>query len=110
MAPGAVDRDPDNRCAIALKLWEHLAVEGHLVAADRAPVGRVERNDQRPAAEVCERRRLVWRRVKCEVRCLCAFRERARRLCSGTRATFGLVEHLPSPFGPPNLATALHLP
>jgi hypothetical protein len=44
------------------------ALEGHLVAADGAPVGRVEGKDNRPAAQVAQAELLVRRRVQLEIR------------------------------------------
>src|SRR6185503_9677771 len=53
--PNAVDGDAEELRLIGLELLEELVVDGHLVAAHGAPVGRVEGEDQRPAAKVRER-------------------------------------------------------
>src|SRR5438309_2328456 len=55
---------------VALKLRKDLVVQHHLVAAHRTPVGRIEREYHRPAAEVPQRDRLVRGAVQREVRCL----------------------------------------
>src|SRR5690606_4200406 len=43
MAPATVDRDAKQGRTEPLELVQDLVVERHLVAADRAPVGRIER-------------------------------------------------------------------
>ena len=58
VAPGAVDGDADELRAEPLELGQDLVVERHLVAADRAPVGRIEREDQPLAAKSPSR--TVW--------------------------------------------------
>ena len=52
MAPGAVDGDPQQVGATAApELGQDLVVQGHLVAADRTPVGRIEGQNYRPAGK-----------------------------------------------------------
>jgi hypothetical protein len=78
MAPDAVDRDPEERCAEPLELRKHLLVQGHLIRADGAPVLRVEREDHRPPAELGERHGLVGTGAKCEFGRFRTRRERHR--------------------------------
>src|SRR5438034_7580814 len=59
VAPHAVHRDSEQRRPVALKLGQDLVVKRHLVPAYRAPVGRIERQDHRPAAEIAQRHGLV---------------------------------------------------
>src|SRR2546430_11084779 len=70
VAPHPVDRDAKQLGPVALKLRKDLVVQHHLVAAHRTPVGRIEREYHRPAAEVPQRDRLVRGAVQREVRCL----------------------------------------
>jgi hypothetical protein len=59
MTPRAVDRDPDDLRAESGKLVLQLAVERELVAADGAPIRRIEHEDCRPAEQVVATERLV---------------------------------------------------
>ena len=68
MTPGAVDGDAEQLGVVLLELRQDLVVERHLVAADRAPVGRIERQHDGPAAEVRERDRLIRSGVQLEIR------------------------------------------
>src|ERR1700704_4184960 len=47
VAPGAIDRNSQYLGPIFLEFGANLIVEGHLIAADRAPIGRVERENDR---------------------------------------------------------------
>src|SRR5688500_607906 len=55
MAPHAVHGHAKHLRAELLELTRQLAVDGHLVAADRAPVGGVEGQDHGPAAQLRKR-------------------------------------------------------
>ena len=59
MTPDAVDRDAEELRVVVAKLVEDLVVDAHLVAAHRAPVGGVERQDHRLTAKVRERELLM---------------------------------------------------
>ena len=76
VTPHAVDRNADQLGVESRKLWKDFVVEPHLIAADRTPVRRIEREDYRPAAKFAERHLLIGRRRKGKV----------RRLSSGARA------------------------
>src|SRR6266540_5672286 len=52
MGPGAVDRDAEELSSMPLELGHDLLVQPQLVGAHRAPVGRIEHQDQGPAAEL----------------------------------------------------------
>ena len=49
MAPCAVNRNPYYLGPVLLELRQHFVVKGHLVAADRTPIGGIKRQDDRPA-------------------------------------------------------------
>ena len=68
VTPRAVDRDPDERGAEPLELGQCLVVEGQLVAAHRAPIGRIERHHQVAAPEVGQLRLRIRRHGKFEGR------------------------------------------
>ena len=51
-----------------LELGQRLVIEGHLIAAHRAPVGRIEHKDNGVAQEIAERHGLVRRRLEGEIR------------------------------------------
>src|SRR2546430_16262816 len=55
MAPDAIYGDAEELGAVALELGQDLVVERHLVPADRAPVSRIERQDDGLAAVVTQR-------------------------------------------------------
>ena len=80
MAPRPIDGDAEDRGAILLELRQRLVIESHLIAADRAPVGRVERKHNRFAGEIAERERLIGSDVQREVRRFRAGREQLRLL------------------------------
>ena len=67
MAPRAVDRDAEQLGVVFRELVRHLVVERHLIAADRAPVGGIEREHDRPAAKIRELDRLVGRGMELEI-------------------------------------------
>ena len=52
---------PTSSRAVALELGQHLVVERQLVAADGAPVGRIEDEDHRLAAQTAQRHALAVR-------------------------------------------------
>src|SRR5437868_4992393 len=52
VAPGPIDRYANELRAVPLELGEHLVVERHLIAAHRAPVRRIECQDDRVSAEL----------------------------------------------------------
>lgn len=66
VAPRAVDGNSEQLRAVAAELVEDLVVQSHLIAAHRAPVGRVERQDDGFAPEVGQLDLLVRRRVQLE--------------------------------------------
>src|SRR5258706_7809055 len=68
MAPDAVDRDAQELCIVPLKFFQNLVVEGELIAADGAPVGRVECQDDGVAAKFGQRDLLIGRAVQVEGR------------------------------------------
>src|ERR1700730_6388286 len=70
VAPGTIDGYAEKLGPEALELGQHLLVERHLVAADRAPVGRVEGENDGPPPEVLEADRLIGGRVQREIRSL----------------------------------------
>jgi hypothetical protein len=63
-----------------LELGQRLVIEGHLIAAHRAPVGRVEGKHNRFAGEIAERERLIRSDVEREVGRFRARREQLRVL------------------------------
>src|SRR5208282_149959 len=75
MAPGAIDRDADDCRLEFVKLGENFIIERHLITAHRTPVGRVERQYQRSAAEVAQRNELVRCTVQRKIRGRSAGRE-----------------------------------
>src|SRR5205814_49190 len=67
-------------CIEPAKLGQQLLVERQLIRTDRAPVFRIEGEDDRLAAELRQRDGLIGCRWKLEVRCLGAGREWGRTL------------------------------
>jgi hypothetical protein len=59
MAPNAIDGNAEQLGVEAPELAEQLVVERHLIAAHRAPVRGIERDDHRPAAELADRHSLI---------------------------------------------------
>src|ERR1700704_3818995 len=59
VTPRAIDRDAQQLGAVLAKLRKHLVVQGHLIAADWAPVRGIEGEDDRRAPQVTERQELV---------------------------------------------------
>ena len=80
MAPDAVDRDAHQLCIEPAKLGQQLLVERQLIRTDRAPVFRIEGEDDRLAAELRQRDGLIGCRWKLEVGRLGAGREWGRTL------------------------------
>src|SRR5262245_27896774 len=64
VTPLAVDGDAEEVGVVALELRQNLVVERHLVSAHRAPVGRVEGQDDRLGSQLVQRERLVGRGVE----------------------------------------------
>src|SRR5882757_6186323 len=83
MTPCAVDRYAKELSLKLLKLIQHFVIERHLIAAHRAPVGRVKCEHYWSPAELVERHRLVWRASQGEV----------GRPCAGTK--HGAVTGIP---------------
>src|SRR4051812_22318822 len=67
VAPGPINRNPQNGRLMILEFWKDLVVERNLVAANRTPVCRVEDEDHRAAAQLAKRERLVRSDVQCEI-------------------------------------------
>ena len=74
VAPHTVDGNAKQLCAVFVELPMHFVVDRHLIPADGAPVGWVERQHDWPAAEVGEPDHLVGGGLKRERRS-----DRARR-------------------------------
>ncbi len=68
MAPGPVDRDAQQLGAEPAEVGQNLVVQDHLVAADWAPVGRIEGQDHPPSLQLGEGQLLIRRDVEGEVR------------------------------------------
>ena len=68
VAPGAVDRDAQDRRVELVKHRQDLVVQRHLISAHRAPVGRIERQDDRITLEFLKRQFLIGRHPKRESR------------------------------------------
>ena len=68
VTPHAIDRDPHQLGAVVVELGEHFVEERQLIAADGTPVGGIEGENHRTAAQLGERERLVRRGVQREVR------------------------------------------
>ena len=60
VTPRAIDRDAQDFGLKLLKLIQHFVIESDLIAADRAPVGRVKCEHHRASPELAQRYRLVW--------------------------------------------------
>src|SRR5205085_7023935 len=78
MAPDPIDRDAEQFGVEARKLGEDLVVQGHLIAAHRAPVGRIKGENDWPTVKIAQRDLLVGRRVERKVR---RWRAGAEKLC-----------------------------
>ena len=81
MTPRPVYRDPHDLGAVLVKLGENLVVQRDLVATHRAPVGRVEYEDDWSSSELAQTKYLVGRRVKGEVWSWCAGGENVGDVC-----------------------------
>src|SRR3989441_1447252 len=79
VAPGAIHRDAEQPGAVTLELGPNLVVQRHLIAAHRAPVRRIERENHRVPAVVTQRDGLIRRTVQGEV----------GRLSPGRKRTLG---------------------
>src|SRR5689334_8346644 len=60
MTPGPVDEDSEQFGLLFVKLGENFIVERDLVAAHRTPIRRVEAEHDRAAAQVSQRKILIW--------------------------------------------------
>src|SRR6185436_13976983 len=78
VAPALVDGDGQKLGGVLIELGEDSVVEAELIAADWAPVGRIEGEDHRPAAELGQVNTLVGRGGELESRC-----RGSRRQCAG---------------------------
>src|SRR5262249_51355528 len=67
VAPCPVHRDSEDHRAVLVKLREDLVVETHLIAAHRAPVGRIEGQDHRVPPELGQGDGLIRRALQPEV-------------------------------------------
>jgi hypothetical protein len=47
----------------AAELRQDLVIEGHLITADRTPIGRIESQNDWVTAKVAQRHRVIWRTV-----------------------------------------------
>src|SRR5207249_2147934 len=77
VAPGAIHRDAEQLGAVAVEIGEDLVVQRHLIAAHRAPVRGIKRQDHRLAAVVTQRDSLIRRTVQREVGRLSPGRKRS---------------------------------
>src|SRR3954468_3962864 len=68
VAPGTVNRNAEHLRAVLVELRLHFVIDADLIAADRAPVGRVEDEHDRSASEISERNRLIGCGVQLESR------------------------------------------
>src|ERR1700722_1585093 len=59
VTPGPINRNAETPGAVFMKFRQHLVVERHLVAAHRAPIGRVKRQHDGSAGEIAQRQILV---------------------------------------------------
>src|SRR5207245_734567 len=84
VAPDSIDGDTEELGAEARELFTDLVVKRHLVAADGAPIGRIEGQDHRPPAELRQRDLLVRRARQREVGSGRSHGERRGRLHSST--------------------------
>jgi len=80
MGPNAVDGDADQLRVVTLKLRQQLLIENELIGTHRAPVLRIEHEDDRPATKLRERNRLIRRRRKRELGRTAARRQRRSKL------------------------------
>src|SRR3981081_352006 len=67
VAPRAVHRNSQQLSAMFAELGNDFIVKRHLVAADRAPVRRIERKDDRPSLQIAEREPLIGRDPQLEI-------------------------------------------
>jgi hypothetical protein len=77
MAPYAIYRDAEQLGAELVKFRQDFVVQCHLIAADRAPIGGIKREDYRLALEFRERDRLVRCCTEAELGCVGARGERS---------------------------------
>src|SRR5437763_715641 len=68
VAPDAVDGDAQELRVVLLEFAPHLVVQRQLIAADGTPVGGIEDEDDRAAAEIAEANHLMGRGAQLEVR------------------------------------------
>jgi hypothetical protein len=66
VAPHAIHRNTEQLGIVVLKDGQDFVVQNYLIAADRAPVGRVKDEYHRLSAKVTQRDRLVWITWECE--------------------------------------------
>src|ERR1700730_8856446 len=85
VTPRAIDRNAQQLGAMLAKLRKDLVVQGHLIAADRAPVRGIEGEDDRRAPQVTERQELVRRDTQREIGGRGAGRQNIRHVSSPYR-------------------------
>jgi hypothetical protein len=68
VTPDSIDGDAKDLGTIFFKLGESLVVESHLISANRAPIGGIKGEDDRPACEIAEGQALIRSDVQREVR------------------------------------------
>src|ERR1700741_1287116 len=59
VTPSAIHRNAEDLRVMVVKLRQYFVVKCHLIAAHRAPVGRIERQHDRPASKIAQREILV---------------------------------------------------
>jgi len=72
VAPRAVHRNSQQLSAMFAELGNDFIVKRHLVAADRAPVRRIESKDDLPSLQIAEREPLIGRDPQLEIGSGCA--------------------------------------
>src|SRR5258707_2280747 len=72
VAPSAVYRNSQELSAMFAELGKDFIVKRHLVAADRAPIRRIESKDDRPSLQIAEREPLIGRDPQLEIGSGCA--------------------------------------
>src|SRR6185436_18371383 len=94
VAPRSIHRDPEKRSVVLAEFRQDLVVEAHLIAADRAPVGRVERQDHRVTSQFRQRYFLIRRALQLEVGRRVAAAERPAMLLSSPHLLIALHPQL----------------
>jgi hypothetical protein len=75
VAPGPVNRNAQELGAMFTEFGENFVVKRHLIAANRAPVRRIEGKDHGLAAQILQREPLIRSDAQLEVRSGCSFRQ-----------------------------------